>query len=90
MPLSQIIYSNIQPIRVRHPEATFDAVFNKLSKDCDRLEIAVGYVSQASLEELRDLVKKYSIKKVCLNLGMYAIEGIPIRTLGLAKTIDSE
>lgn len=90
MSLSQIIYSNIQPIRVRHPEATFDAVFNKLSKDCDRLEIAVGYVSQASLEELRDLVKKYSIQKVCLNLGMYAIEGIPIRTLGLAKTIDNE
>lgn len=90
MSLSQILYSNILPIRVRHPEATFENVFQQLAQESDRIEIAVGYVSQASLEELRRLVQAVEIKSICLNLGMYVLEGIPTRTLSLAKTINAE
>ena len=48
----------------------------QLSK-ADRLEIAVGYVSRASLEELDVLISESNITNICLNIGMYYIEGMP-------------
>ena len=87
---SKILYSNIQPLRINHPDATFRKVFSDLAAKSDRIEIAVGYVSQASLEELRRLVREAPVKNICLNLGMYFVEGISHRTLSLAKTINKE
>lgn len=90
MSTSQILYSNIQPLRVNHPQSTFRNVFSELAARSDRIDIAVGYVSQASLEELRALVSQGAIREVCLILGMYAVEGISARTLHLARTINAE
>lgn len=90
MPSSQILYSNISPVRVNHPQSTFINVFSQLAGQSDELDIAVGYVSQASLEALRELVLKGGIKKISLILGMYAVEGITARTLHLARTINAE
>lgn len=90
MPPVNILYSNILPIRVRHPDASFQNVFAQLIKDCDRVEIAVGYVSQSSLEEIRRLVEELGIHRICLNLGMYVMEGISLQTLHLALTINKE
>lgn len=90
MTLSQILYSNIQPVRMKHPQATFQNVFYELAAKSDCLDIAVGYVSQASLEALRELVRQGGLKSVTLILGMYAVEGIAARTLHLAQTINAE
>ena len=51
--------------------------FNEQMKMADRVEIAVGYTSNASLAELDRLVDEGDISKVCLNIGMYFIEGMP-------------
>ena len=90
MPSSQILYSNIQPVRINHPRATFQKVFNELVAKSDRIDIAVGYVSQASLEALRELVSAGDIRKINLILGMYVVDGITARTLHLARTINTE
>lgn len=90
MPSSQILYSNIQPVRINHPRATFQKVFNESVAKSDRIDIAVGYVSQASLEALRELVSAGDIRKINLILGMYVVDGITARTLHLARTINTE
>ena len=53
-----------------------EAICNCIEK-ADRVDIAVGYVSRASLEELDNLARTNGIQNVCLNIGMYYIEGMP-------------
>ncbi len=86
----KVLFSNLAPVRIRHPEATFINVFQRLISDADKLEIAVGYVSLESLEELRALVKAHNIRSVKLILGMYERDGITERTLKLARAINAE
>lgn len=45
--------------------------------DCDRVDIAAGYASKASLEELEAQVDAHGIQRVNLLIGMYYIEGMP-------------
>lgn len=42
----------------------------------DHIEIAVGYVSRASLEELDAMVSEL-VLKMCAYIGMYYIDGMP-------------
>ena len=73
----KMLYSNILPLSVKDNQQTiFDCFKEQLSK-ADHLEIAVGYVSRASLDELDILVSENNIQNVCLNIGMYYIEGMP-------------
>lgn len=73
----KFLYSNILPLGTDDTQQTIlDAFKEQLSK-ADRLEIAVGYVSRASLEELDVLISESNITNICLNIGMYYIEGMP-------------
>ena len=90
MTSSKILYTNIQPLRIDHPQKTFQHVFDELAEKSDSLDIAVGYVSQASLTALRELVQKGGIRQITLILGMYVEDGITARTLHLARTINAE
>lgn len=85
-----ILYSNIRPVQVQRAQPSFQTVFQDLASQSDRIEIAVGYVSHASLEELRRIVSDLTKIQICLNLGMYVIEGMPCRLLQLARTIHHE
>lgn len=73
----KLLYSNILPLGINDDQQTIIDCFEEQISKADHVEIAVGYVSRASLEELDELIAKYSIKNVCLNLGMYYIEGMP-------------
>ena len=73
----KLLYSNILPLAVSEGEETIADAINNQMQLADRIEIAVGYVSRASLEELDLLVEKNNIKNICLNIGMYFIEGMP-------------
>lgn len=73
----EILYSNILPLATGENQRTIIDAFNECISKSDKVEIAVGYVSQASLEELEKLVDEYSIGSICLNIGMYFIEGMP-------------
>ena len=73
----ELLYSNILPVGIEEGQTTIsDAIKNEFEKS-DMVEIAVGYVSKASLEELDNLVSSSSITYVCLIMGMYYIEGMP-------------
>lgn len=73
----KLLYSNILPLGTNDNQQTIIDCFNEQISKADRVEIAVGYVSRASLDELDILVSKHNIHKICLNIGMYYIEGMP-------------
>ena len=73
----KLLYSNILPLGTEEDQETIMDCFNEQMKIADRVEIAVGYTSNASLAELDRLVDECGISKVCLNIGMYFIEGMP-------------
>ena len=73
----QLLYSNILPLGTEDRQDTIIEKFHEQFQSSDRIEIAVGYVSRASLNELENLVDQYHIKDICLNIGMYFVEGMP-------------
>ena len=68
-----LLYSNILPLGTDEGQNTIKEQIT-LS---DRIDIAVGYVSRASLDELEHLVEQNNIKNICLIIGMYFVEGMP-------------
>lgn len=73
----KLLYSNILPLETLEKQQTIIERFNEEFGKADRVDISVGYVSHASLKELEQLVFKHGIKNICLNIGMYFIEGMP-------------
>lgn len=73
----RLLYSNILPLETSNGELTIIDCFMEELNKADHLEIAVGYISHASLIDLNKLVKEYKIHNICLNIGMYFIEGMP-------------
>ena len=73
----KLLYSNILPLGCNDKQTTIIDCFEEQIKMADRVEIAVGYTSNASISELDSLVDKYATKQICLTIGMYFIEGMP-------------
>lgn len=73
----KLLYSNILPLGTLEEQQTITDCFVEKLKASDRIDIAVGYVSRASLEEFDVLVEENNIKNICLIIGMYFIEGMP-------------
>ena len=73
----RILYSNILPLGTDEGQKTITETFNEYFQQADHVEIAVGYVSRASLEELDDMVAQNQTQKINLIIGMYYIEGMP-------------
>ena len=69
----QLLYSNILPLGTSDDQLTIIDCFKEQLAKADYVEIAVGYVSRASLEELDSLISNSNIKQICLNIGMYYI-----------------
>lgn len=86
----KLLYSNILPLGTSEGQQTITECFNEQVKKADRVDIAVGYVSHASLEELEQLVAEYGINKICLNIGMYFIEGMPEGSYHTAVRINNK
>jgi len=73
----RLLYSDILPVGIEENQHTIVDSFKQQLAEADRVEIAVGYVSRSSLDELDALVSKHKISNICLNIGMYYIEGMP-------------
>lgn len=73
----KLLYSNILPLGTDEGQRTISATFDEYFHQADHVEIAVGYVSRASLEELDTLVDHYQTQRINLIIGMYFIEGMP-------------
>lgn len=86
----KLICSDMLPIGLENEQQSIiDCVHEQFQK-ADQVEIAVGYISKASLIELNDMVKRYNIKKICLNIGMYFVEGMPESSYRVALDINYE
>ena len=84
----EFLYSDILPLKISKQQRTIHECLVSEFSMADSVEIAVGYVSMASLEELDRLVKLNSIKNVILTIGMYYIEGMPEGSYNKAIEID--
>lgn len=73
----ELLYSDILPLGVAEGKRTIQEAIETCFSESDRVEIAVGYVSKASLDEIDVYVSKANIKSICLNIGMYYVEGMP-------------
>ena len=71
-----LLYSNILPLGVEENQETVSVCFENEATSSDAVEIAVGYVSKASLEEL-DRIVRDNIRHILLVIGMYFVEGMP-------------
>lgn len=72
-----LLYSNILPLGTDEGQNTIIDTIKEQITLSDRIDIAVGYVSRASLDELEHLVEQNNIKNICLIVGMYFVEGMP-------------
>ena len=86
----RLLYSNILPVGIEEGQATIAETFVEQIADSDSVEIAVGYVSKASLEELDALVEAHHIQHISLVIGMYYIEGMPEGTYRTALAINEK
>ena len=72
-----LLYSNILPLGVEENQETVSVCSENEATSSDAVEIAVGYVSKASLEELDRIVRDNNIRHILLVIGMYFVEGMP-------------
>lgn len=80
----ELLYSNILPVGLEENQKTIQDCFADQIANCDGVEIAVGYVSKASLEQLDALVEQYHIPHINLVIGsgqtLLCILNAPIHT----------
>lgn len=86
----KLLYSNILPLSIPEGQETFIDCFNEQFAKSDRVEIAVGYVSRAALEELDILVEEHKLSHICINIGMYFTEGMPEGTYNIALELNKK
>lgn len=86
----KILYSNMLPLAIQEDQQTIDEGIKVQIETADRVDIAVGYVSLASLEELDRLVCDNNIKQIVLVIGMYYIEGMPEKIYHTAVRINKK
>lgn len=73
----KFLYTDILPIGVPKGGESFASAVATEIETAERVEIAVGYVSRASLLELDALIRNANVKYTILTIGMYFIEGMP-------------
>ena len=72
-----VLYSNILPMNVTENQSTIVDCLKWDFRNATSIDIAVGYVSSASLTELGNLVRNSNTRHICLMIGMYYHEGMP-------------
>lgn len=73
----KFLYTDILPIGVPEGGESFASAVATEIETAERVEIAVGYVSRASLLELDALIRNANVQYTILTIGMYFIEGMP-------------
>lgn len=86
----KVLYSNMLPLGIQDNQETIDESIKQQIAKSDRVDIAVGYVSLASLEELDRLICENKIKQIVLVIGMYYIEGMPEKTYHTAVRLNKK
>lgn len=81
-----LLLSNYQPAKFDTPE--FNKVFNDLIRNSIQLDIAIGYISEESLDYLIDFINKKG-RPICnLIIGMHYFEKFTYAQYAAAKEMD--
>lgn len=67
------LYSDMSPLRLEEGQNSIVRWLEEQFQKADAIEIAVGYISQASLDRLDELVHG---KHIVLTMGMYAVDPV--------------
>ena len=86
----KLLYSNILPLGCNDEQTTITNCFKAQMMHADRVDIATGYTSNASILELESLTEECSIKQICLTIGMYFIEGMPEKSYRTALKLNQK
>lgn len=86
----EILYSNILPLKTILGQQTFVDRFNSAVEKADKVDIAVGYVSKSSVQELARLIDDKKLDNIELVIGMYYLEGMPEGTYNATMTLNSK
>ncbi|MCI9576518.1 MAG: NgoFVII family restriction endonuclease [Clostridiales bacterium] len=86
----KLICSDMLPVGLEDGQQSIIDCIHEQFEKADQVELAVGYISKASLIELNEMVERYSIQKICLNIGMYFIDGMPESSYRTALDINAE
>lgn len=86
----KLLYSNILPLGTENGQETVSDRFFDEARSSDRIDIATGYVSKASLLELDSLIESANIRNITLTIGMYFVEGMPEGTYHTALEINKK
>ena len=66
----ELLYSNILPLRTTEHQRTIADCFGEQLMQADRVDIAVGYVSRASLEEIDRLADELHVAHIVLTIAL--------------------
>lgn len=86
----RFLYSDILPVGLESGQQSIAQCFLETLAQADRVEIAVGYIAQSSLEELARLVEEHGLRHVMLLMGMYIRDGMPERLHTCALRINED
>ncbi len=85
----KVLYSNLFPLPTEKDQKTISECFYEQVKKADEIDIAVGYISKASLEALDSIIEEYHIK-ILLIIGMYMNEGMPESSYHVAMSLNDK
>ena len=83
-----ILYSNILPMGLEEDQKTIIDCFHEQAALADQIEIAVGYLSRSSLDEIERIVDENQISSIVITAGMYYVEGMPEGTYRTALKLN--
>ncbi|MFA9397943.1 MAG: restriction endonuclease PLD domain-containing protein [Clostridiaceae bacterium] len=86
----EILYSNILPLKIQPGQQGFLDRFNLAVEKADKVDIAVGYVSKSSIQQLERIIDDNKLEKIELIIGMYYLEGMPESTYNATITLNSK
>ncbi len=84
----KLLLTDLLPMGIDEGQLAFSVQFEEEIKKSDRIDIAVGYVSSASLDKLDRIIRSLGIRYVTLIIGMYFVEGMPEGSYHKARTIN--
>ena len=71
----RLICSDMLPVSLEDGQQSIINCIHEQFEKADQVELAVGYISKASLIELNDMVERYNIQKICLNMECTLLKG---------------
>lgn len=86
----RLICSDMLPVQLSDGQQSIVDCLREQFSIATEVEIAVGYISKASLLELDSWIDEMNISHICLTIGMYYIEGMPESSYRTAATLNEK